>query len=143
MLSLWGCDSGNQMSLRKLPLSIVTAATFSLSRGQAPAGAGAAADLAGSGLHWIDGTIIAAYALGMISLGWYYRRRQKSLDEYFVGNRTMHPGLIGVSMFVTLFSTISFLATPGEVYGKGPLILTSSLSIPFYYLIVGYLLVPA
>ena len=131
------------MSLRNLPLSIVTAATFSLARGQAPAGAGAAADLAGSGLHWIDGLIIAAYALGMISLGWYYRRRQKSLDEYFVGNRTMNPGLIGVSMFVTLFSTISFLATPGEVYGKGPALLTSSLSIPFYYLIVGYLIVPA
>ncbi len=131
------------MSLRNLPLSIVTAATFSLAQGQAPAGAGAAADFAGSGLHWIDGLIIAAYALGMISLGWYYRRRQKSLDEYFVGNRTMNPGLIGVSMFVTLFSTISFLATPGEVYGKGPALLTSSLSIPFYYLIVGYLIVPA
>ena len=111
--------------------------------GQTQAGAGAAADFAASGLHWIDGVIIAVYALGMISLGWYYRRRQKSLDEYFVGNRTMNPGLIGVSMFVTLFSTISFLATPGEVYGKGPAILTSSLSIPFYYLIVGYLIVPA
>lgn len=111
--------------------------------GQEQAGAGAAADFASSGLHWVDLGIIAVYALGMISLGWYYRKRQKSLNEYFVGNRTMNPGLIGVSMFVTLFSTISFLATPGEVYGKGPFILTSSLSIPFYYLIVGYLIVPA
>lgn len=111
--------------------------------GQPQAGAGAAADFASSGLHWVDLSIIAVYALGMISLGWYYRKRQKSLNEYFVGNRTMNPGLIGVSMFVTLFSTISFLATPGEVYGKGPFILTSSLSIPFYYLIVGYLIVPA
>lgn len=112
--------------------------------GQARAESGTvAAGVASGGLHWIDGAIIALYALGMISLGWYYRRRQKSLNEYFVGNRTMNPGLIGVSMFVTLFSTISFLATPGEVYGKGPFILTSSLSIPFYYLIVGYLIVPA
>ena len=112
--------------------------------GQALAEAGPAVDaFASSGLHWIDFGIIAVYALGMISLGWYYRRRQKSLDEYFVGNRTMNPSLIGISMFVTLFSTISFLATPGEVYGKGPVILTSSLSIPFYYLIVGYLIVPA
>ena len=130
---------------RHLPLWLVPAATLSLAqaRGGAQAAAATAAYAESSGLHWIDGVIIAAYALGMIALGWYYRKRQKNLDEYFVGNRTMNPGLIGVSMFVTLFSTISFLATPGEVYGKGPVILTSSLSIPFYYLIVGYLIVPA
>jgi len=132
-------------SPRNLPLWFLTVAALSMGPvlGQAQAGAKAAAGVPSSGLHWIDGAIIALYALGMISLGWYYRRRQKSLNEYFVGNRTMNPGLIGVSMFVTLFSTISFLATPGEVYGKGPFILTSSLSIPFYYLIVGYLIVPA
>ena len=95
------------------------------------------------GLHWIDGIIIALYAFGMIALGWFYRKRQKSVDEYFVGNRTMNPVLIGVSMFVTLFSTISFLATPGELYGKGPVFLTQSLAIPFYYLAVAYLVVPA
>jgi SSS family solute:Na+ symporter len=133
------------MGRHNLPLRIVLATTVSLGQvlGHAQAEASTAADFASSGLHWIDGVIIAVYALGMISLGWYYRRRQKSLNEYFVGNRTMNPGLIGISMFVTLFSTISFLATPGEVYGKGPFILTSSLSIPFYYLIVGYLIVPA
>ncbi len=133
------------MGRHNLPLWIVLATTVSLGQvlGHAQAEASTAADFASSGLHWIDGVIIAVYALGMISLGWYYRRRQKSLNEYFVGNRTMNPGLIGISMFVTLFSTISFLATPGEVYGKGPFILTSSLSIPFYYLIVGYLIVPA
>ena len=42
------------------------------------------------------------YAFGMIALGWYYGKRQKSTDEYFVGSRTMNPLLIGVSMFVTL-----------------------------------------
>ena len=96
-----------------------------------------------SGLHWIDGVIIALYAFGMIALGFYYKKRQKSTEEYFVGNRTMNPLLIGVSMFVTLFSTISFLSVPGEMYGKGPVLLSQTLAIPFYYLIVGYLLVPA
>ena len=99
--------------------------------------------LEGSGLHWIDGLIIALYAFGMIALGFYYSRRQKSTEEYFVGNRTMNPQLIGVSMFVTLFSTISFLSVPGEIYGKGPIFLSQILAIPLYYLIVGYLVVPA
>ncbi len=96
-----------------------------------------------SGLHWIDGVIIAFYAFGMIALGWYYGKKQKSTDEYFVGSRTMNPLLIGVSMFVTLSSTISYLSYPGELYGKGPVFLTGILAIPFYYLIVGYLVVPA
>ena len=99
--------------------------------------------LESSGLHWIDGLIIALYAFGMIALGFYYSKRQKSTEEYFVGNRTMNPQLIGVSMFVTLFSTISFLSVPGEIYGKGPAFLSQILAIPLYYLIVGYLVVPA
>lgn len=95
-----------------------------------------------NGLHWIDGAIVAIYACGMVALGWYYSRKQQNTDEYFVGNRAMNPILIGVSLFVTLFSTISFLATPGELISHGPMTLAGDLSIPFGYFIVGYLIVP-
>ena len=36
-----------------------------------------------SGLHWIDGLILAAYASSMVYLGWWYSRGQKTTDEYF------------------------------------------------------------
>ena len=94
------------------------------------------------GLHWIDGLVIGVYAAGMLGLGWYYSRRQKNTDEYFVGNRAMNPFLIGVSLFVTLFSTISYLSTPGELINHGPAMLTGMLSIPFGYYVIGYLMVP-
>ena len=94
------------------------------------------------GLHWIDGVVVASYALGMLALGTYYSYRQKSSDEYFVGDRAMNPFLIGISIFVTVFSTISFLSTPGEIIKHGPVMLTGSLSIPIVYYIVGYLMVP-
>ncbi|MHC4879737.1 MAG: sodium:solute symporter family transporter [Planctomycetota bacterium] len=94
------------------------------------------------GLHWIDGVVVASYALGMLALGAYYSYRQKSSDEYFVGNRAMNPFLIGISIFVTVFSTISFLSTPGEIIKHGPVMLTGSLSIPIVYYVVGYLMVP-
>ena len=56
---------------RHLPLWLVPAATLSLAqaRGGAQAAAATAAYAESSGLHWIDGVIIAAYALGMIALG--------------------------------------------------------------------------
>ena len=106
-----------------------------------PRGTGAAAR---TGLHWIDGVIVAVYACGMLALGWYYNRTQTSTDEYFVGNRAMNPLLIGVSIFATLFSTISYLSTPGEIIKHGPVIpLVGLMSVPISYYVVGHLLVPA
>ena len=95
------------------------------------------------GLEGIDALIIATYACGMIALGAYCGLRQRSSDEYFVGNRAMNPFLIGVSTFATLFSTISYLSVPGEIINHGPVILTGTLAIPIVYLVVSYLLIPA
>lgn len=94
------------------------------------------------GLHWIDGLIIAAYVCAMLGLGWYYSRRQASTDEYFNGGRAMNPFLIGISLFATLLSTISYLSSPGEIIKYGPYMMTGVLSIPIVYFVVGYLLIP-
>ena len=95
-----------------------------------------------SGLQFIDWLIIAIYACSTIGLGWHYGRRQRSTQEYFVGSGNMPWFLIGISLFATLLSTISYLSIPGEVLGKGPLYLTSLLTLPIVYLIVGYLILP-
>ena len=94
------------------------------------------------GLHWIDGMIIASYACTILGIGWYYGRQQRSTDEYFVGNRSMNPLLVGVSLFATLFSTITYLASPGEYISHGPAIFMGIVAVPIVYFIVGYLMVP-
>ena len=94
------------------------------------------------GLHWIDGIVITIYACSTLGIGWYYGRRQRSSDEYFVGNRSMNPVLVGISLFATLFSTISYLSSPGEYISHGPVIITGIFSIPIVYFIVGHLMVP-
>ena len=78
----------------------------------------------------------------MLGIGWYYNRRQQNVDEYFVGNRSMNSYLIGISLFATLFSTISYLSTPGELIGHGPVILTGMIGIHFSYLVVGHFMIP-
>lgn len=94
------------------------------------------------GLHWIDGVIIAIYACSTLGIGWYYGRQQRNVDEYFVGNRAMSPFLVGISLFATLFSTITYLSSPGEYISNGPVLLAGILSIPIVYFIVGYLMIP-
>ena len=94
------------------------------------------------GLHWFDGVVVAAYALAVIALGWYYSRRQESVEEFFVGNRSMNPLLIGVSIFVTLFSTISYLSAPSELINHGPVVMTDIIGIPITFCIIGFLMIP-
>ena len=95
-----------------------------------------------AGLQLIDWICIGLYACSTIGIGWYFGRNQRSTKEYFVGRGHMNPVLIGVSLFVTLLSTISYLSKPGEVLGKGPMLLTSLLAYPIVFYIVGYLLLP-
>ncbi len=95
-----------------------------------------------AGLHLIDWLIIAAYGCSMLALGWYYSRRQTSQSEYFIGGGRVNPLLIGVSLFATLLSTISYLAMPGEALGKGPGHMTRLFALPVVYLIVVYVVLP-
>ena len=94
------------------------------------------------GLHWLDWCVIALYAVGTIALGVYFSKRQKSSDEYFTGGGNMNPLLIGVSLFATLLSTISYLGMPGESAGKGPVYFVGMMAHPITFLIVGYLMLP-
>lgn len=94
------------------------------------------------GLHWIDFVIIAAYAVGMLGVGWYFSRKRATRDEYFTGGRGMNPVLIGISLFATLLSTISYLSKPGEIIKNGPYTFTAVIAIPIAFVVVGYWLIP-
>ena len=83
-----------------------------------------------TGLSWIDWTVIVVYASATIALGWYYSRKQKDSREYFIGSGSLNPVLVGVSLFATHLSTISYLSVPGETISKGPIMIL--LIIPCY-----------
>ena len=118
-------------------LGALTTSAQSLTEGPLP-------PIRGNGLQWLDWTIIIAYLLGVLAIGWYYARKQKDQEEYFIAARKpIHPTLIGISLFATLMSTITYLGKPGEMINKGPfLIVGQFLSIPFVILIVGWIIIP-
>ena len=97
---------------------------------------------AAAGLALVDWGIVLIYAASTLGLGWYYGRRRQTTQEYFTGTGRMNPILIGVSLFATLLSTISYLSMPGEIQGKGPTTLVALAAYPLIYLIVGYVLLP-
>ena len=96
-----------------------------------------------AGLAVIDWAIIALYALGTLALGYFYGRRQTSLNEYFTGSGRMNSTLVGFSIFATGLSTISYLSVPGEAIGKGPGAMFNNFMVyPILYLVMGYVFLP-
>jgi len=90
-------------------------------------------------LDWI---IIVVYGVSMLAVGWYYWRQTQSSEDYLLGGRKMRPLAVGLSLFATLFSTISYLAAPGEMIKNGPMILSMIVAYPFVSLVAGRLMIP-
>ncbi|MFM7056464.1 MAG: sodium:solute symporter family transporter [Planctomycetota bacterium] len=90
----------------------------------------------------LDWLILALYALLMLGVGLHFSSRNRTATDYVLGGRRMSPVAVGLSLFATLVSTLSYLANPGEMIAHGPMMATQSLAHPLIYLIVGYCLIP-
>ncbi len=91
-------------------------------------------------LDWI---VIGMYAAGMLAVGGYFSRKTKTSEDYLLGGRSMRSWTIGLSLFASLFSAISYLSLPGEVIEFGPMLLCGLLAYPLAYVLVGWFLIPA
>jgi solute:Na+ symporter, SSS family len=89
-----------------------------------------------------DWLVIVLYLAGMLAIGWYYSRRTTTQEQYLLGDRRMSPLMVGVSLFASLFSCISYLATPGEIIKYGPMIIGDLLAYPLIAVIIGWLIIP-
>ena len=93
-------------------------------------------------LEMIDWTAIVVYLIGMLLVGAYYSRRVKTTEDYLLGGRNMRPWAVGLSLFATLLSTLSYVALPGEVIRYGPMIISQVIAAPVVIAIVGWVLIP-
>ncbi len=93
-------------------------------------------------LTWLDGVVIVVYFLAMLGVGWFYMARNKTEDDYLLGGRHMRPWAVGLSLFATMLSTITYLAMPGEMIRYGPMYFANVLAYPFIGLVVGWFLIP-
>ncbi len=54
----------------------------------------------------------------------------------------MNPLMVGLSLFASLLSTISYLSYPGEMIRHGPMFITGALAFPFVIFVVGSFMIP-
>ena len=90
----------------------------------------------------LDWGVIVLYLAGMLGIGWYYARRTATADEYLLGGRTMRPLGVGLSLFASLLSTITYLSLPGEMIRHGPMMLSMVFAFPLVAYVVGWFMIP-
>ncbi|MBN1347020.1 MAG: sodium/solute symporter [Phycisphaerae bacterium] len=70
-------------------------------------------------MHYSDYAVMLVYLAFVVGLGVVFSRKEKDTDEYLLGGRRMPWWVIGVSYMISLMSTISLVAVPGEAYKNG------------------------
>ncbi|MDE3067141.1 MAG: sodium:solute symporter [Verrucomicrobiota bacterium] len=100
-------------------------------------------------LRWLDLLVIAIYMAAMALMGLRFARRQTSTERYFVAQRSIPGWAMGISLYATLISSVTFIAYPGAAYagnwsGLVPgfmvipvLVIAVGVLIPFYRRVVG------
>ncbi|HLJ10331.1 MAG TPA: hypothetical protein VKU82_04045, partial [Planctomycetaceae bacterium] len=95
-----------------------------------------------SGLELIDYAAVVLYMLGTFGIALWFGRKQKTVDDYFVGGRHMPWFAVGLSIMATLFSTLSYLGAPGEMIKHGIGMSVGVLAIPFSMAVVTLVWIP-
>jgi len=81
----------------------------------------------------IDYAILGVYLAGIIFLGWWLRSRRGGHEDFFLAGRSMGWFPIGLSVMVTVFSAINYVALPNEVSGYGLYVIVA---LPVFFLAV-------
>src|SRR3974390_2086209 len=68
------------------------------------------------GLNRIDFTIIALYLAGITLFGLRFRKRHKSLRDYFLAGRDIPWWAIALSIVAAETSTLTIISIPGLAY---------------------------
>jgi len=87
-----------------------------------PAAAWAAPAASGGGmpqrdsLSWLDGLALLAYLGGVLGIGLFFSRREKTTDGFFRGGQSLPWWAVGLSIYATMLSSITFMALPAKSY---------------------------
>lgn len=78
----------------------------------------------------LDFTIIGIYLIGMILVGFYFSRKNKSAEQFTMASGLIPGWAIGLSIYATFLSSNTFLGVPGKAYGSNWNAFVFSLSMP-------------
>lgn len=127
---LWGYHTitDTWAQLGTLPFSLVTTSVapwnggWVIAGGEARPGVRSTEVWAGTArapqpkLGWFNYATLTAYLAAVVGMGVWFSRRQKTTDDYFKGGGRIPWWAVGLSIYATMLSSITFMAVPAKAY---------------------------
>lgn len=79
--------------------------------------------------------VVAGYLLMIVGVGVYFARKKKDANQFMVAHQSIPGWAVGLSMFGSYISSISFLANPAQAYAGNWMAAAFTLVTPFGLLI--------
>ncbi len=89
-----------------------------------------------------DYVVMLGTLLLIVSYGVYKTRRNKSIEDYLLGDKQLGWATIGLSVMATQASAITFLSTPGLAYESGMAFVQNYLGLPLALIVVSAVFIP-
>lgn len=93
-------------------------------------------------LRTLDVAVIVIYFAVIAGIGLWFARRQTTTETYFVARRAIPAWAMGLSMFATIISSITFIAYPGSAYAGNWNELVPGFMVLGVLAVVGVVLIP-
>lgn len=93
-------------------------------------------------MHIIDYIIVLLSVLAAIGTGVCFAHKQKDTSQYFAGGGKIPAWAVGISIFATLISSVTFLAYPGAAYAGNWILLVQGLMVPIVLVVLIGVIVP-
>lgn len=95
--------------------------------------------------HIADYVVWSLILASSIGIGIYYActgGRQRSTEEFLVGNREMNPIPVAMSIAVSFISAVTFLGTTAEAYSNGVMIWLHTIAVTVACIVAGVFYLP-
>ncbi len=91
----------------------------------------------------LDWAVLLTYLAGMLFVGLYFARRQKSLAEFFLASRSVPVWAASLAIVATSVSAVTFLGAPEDAYRGNLTYLSLNIAALIAVVVVAVLFIPA
>lgn len=86
--------------------------------------------------------VLFSYLLGMVGVGIYFSKRNKSTDDFFRGGKKIPWWAAGCSIFATMLSSLTFLGFPSKAFAQDWVYAVGNFTIPIVAILAAYVAMP-
>lgn len=93
-------------------------------------------------MHWQDMLVVVLYMMALVAIGLRTARRQTTTARYFVAERSVPGWAAGISLLVTIITSVTFIAYPGAAYAGNWNLLVPGIMFVAVVAMIGSVIIP-